>query len=257
MNDLPDLPFDDWFDLTRDPDAKPEFTVLCADDDFREEAVEAAANALPTHYIATERLDGILERLGKPAAAEAVRQKIPEKLKARSGDFGEILASHYINQETVYDMGIARLRWSDHPEMAMRGEDMLAFNETNENLFILKGESKSRARLNTKTVQEARDGLNKNDGLPSPHALTFVADRLHETGKTALAEKIDDVNLTASIRPDDVCHMLFTLSGNDPTSFLEADLTGYDGDNEQVSVGVRIPDHGAFITDVFECDIHG
>ena len=257
MNELPNLPFGVWLGHTRDTDDVPEFTTLCADDDYRAEAVEASATALPIHYIATERLDGILERLGKVAAAEAVRQKIPKRLTARSGDFGEILASHYINQETVYDLGITRLRWSDHPEMAMRGEDMLAFNETDERLFILKGESKSRAKLNTKTVQEARAGLNKNSGLPSPNALAFVADRLHETGKTNLAEKIDDVNLTGGIRPDDVCHMLFTLSGNDPTSFLEKDLNCYNGDNEQMSVGVRIPDHGAFIADVFEYDIDG
>ena len=257
MNDLPDLPFDDWLDPIRDTKAEPQFTVLCADDDFREDALHSAANALRSHYIAIERLDGILERLGKPAAAEAVKQKLPQKLTARSGDFGEIVASHYINQETVYDMGIARLRWSDHPEMAMRGEDMLAFHEAGGHLFFLKGESKSRARLNTKTVTEARDGLNKNDGLPSPHALTFVADRLYETGNSDLANKIDDVNLTGGIRPDDVCHMLFTLSGNDPTSFLEADIDTYQGANEQMSIGVRIPDHGAFITDVFEYDIDG
>lgn len=257
MNVLPELPFDVWLDPTRDEKAEPEFAVLCADDDYRDDALYAAANALPTHYIATDRLEGILDRLGKPAAAEAVRQKIPQKLTARSGDFGEIVASHYINQETVYDMGIARLRWSDHPEMAMRGEDMLAFNETDGHLFFLKGEAKSRAKLNTKTVTEAREGLNKYDGLPSPHALTFVADRLHETGHSDLASKIDDVNLTVSMRPDDVCHMLFTLSGNDPTSFLEADLDTYDGANEQMSVGVRIPDHGAFIEDVFEYDIDG
>lgn len=252
MNTYPDLQLDRWLSPTRDACVEPRFTVLAAKDGRRDEAVASVAGALPTQYMTPERLDGILERLGKPAAAKAVRQKLPTTLTARSGDLGEILASHYIDRKTDYVMGIVRLRWSDHAEMAMRGEDMLAFNATVDRLHILKGESKSRIRLNTQTVREARADLDKDNGLPSPHALAFVADRLHEIGDTELANRIDAVQLTDRIRPRDVCHMLFTLSGNDPTAFFEADLDGYDGTNEQMSVGIRIRDHGKFIADVYE-----
>src|SRR5262245_4390387 len=87
--------------------------------------IEATAAVLPGHYAAEERIAGILQRLGKPAAAEFVSGKLPENKSIRSGDLGEILAAEYLAGQTDYETPIKRLRWKDHRNMAMRGDDLI------------------------------------------------------------------------------------------------------------------------------------
>lgn len=95
--------------------------------------------------------------------------------------------------------------------MAMRGDDILGvrFDPTGQVKF-LKGEVKSRATLGKKTVDEARTALSSTNGRPTPHALAFVADRLFETGETALAEIIDKYQLKARIEVKQLSHLMFT-----------------------------------------------
>ena len=76
--------------------------------------------------------------------------------------------------------------------MAMRGDDMIAVGVDSKNRTqILKGESKSRIKLQTSTVTTARKALNSHDGRPSPHALAFVSDRLYEEGRHEIADLIN------------------------------------------------------------------
>lgn len=82
--------------------------------------------------------------------------------------------------------------------------------------------------------------------------MSFVSDRLMEAGETALSDAIDDAQLKKSIKPLHVTHMLFSLSGNDPTNLLSANLAAYAGLSEQHYVGLRIEAHQAFIHAVFE-----
>ena len=117
-----------------------------------------------------------------------MKTKLPTKKNIRSGDLGEILSTEFIDAETPYQVSIKRLRWKDHRDMAMRGDDVIGIIPASEDKKInfLKTEAKSRAALNTATVQQARAALNDHDGLPSPHALAFVADRLYEMGNEEL-----------------------------------------------------------------------
>jgi hypothetical protein len=215
---------------------------------------DATAQVVPTHYASEERIANLLERLGKPASADFIRQKIPEGPRIRSGDLGEILATEYVAEQTVYTVPIKRLRWKDHRNMAMRGDDVIAVRMPDEGppLEFMKAESKSYAQLAAGVVTRAREALNKDGGLPSPHALAFVADRLREAGEVGLADAIDDAQLVDGILPSQVCHMLFVLSGNDPKALLRADLVAYGGPMNQLSVGLRISTHQQFIKDVYE-----
>jgi hypothetical protein len=43
-------------------------------------------------------------------------------------------------------------------------------------------------------VAEAREALNKDGGLPSPHALSFISARLLEAGQTEFCDAIDDAS---------------------------------------------------------------
>jgi hypothetical protein len=49
-----------------------------------------------------------------------------------------------------------------------------------------------------------------------------------------------------------VCHLLFTLSGNDPTPRLQIALNGYGGTIVQMGVGLHITTHATFVNEVYE-----
>lgn len=138
--------------------------------------------------------------------------------------------------------------------MAMRGDDVIGLmrDQATGRLHFLKTEAKSRAALAGGVVTEAREGLDKEAGLPSAHALEFISARLMEAGEDALADAIDDALLKHGIAPHTVSHLLFTFSGNHPGNILRANLQGYAGGYPQNYVGVRIDAHGAFIADVYD-----
>ena len=247
-----DLEFDAWCDASDDHVEGYSRALLNARPKDRADAVRIVAKALPTFYVAPKRLADILLKHGQEAAAEYVRIKMPEGPKPRSGDMGEVIACAYVEARTDYRLAIFKFRWSDSREMAMRGDDFLGVRIGKSRPEFLKGEAKSRKALKTADVEEARGGLDEHDGLPAPHALSFVADRLYDLGEEELADQIDAAGLRKKIRTADVTHMLFTLSGNAPDAFLEATLMQYAGENSQTAVGVRIKDHADFIKDVFE-----
>ena len=192
---------------------------------------DAVAAAIPEHYAAVEQVARVLTRLGKHAAAQLIEDKLPETKSVRSGDLGEILATEYVTDQTAYEVPIKRLQWKDHRNMAMRGEDVIgiAHDPANSRLRFLKTEAKSRATLQAQVVIEARARLDKDGGLPSAHALSFISARLSEIGNTELADAIDDAQLKHGIPPGTVEHLLFTFSGNSPTEHLKSSLEGYTG----------------------------
>ncbi|WP_421905664.1 Hachiman antiphage defense system protein HamA [Mameliella sp.] len=217
-------------------------------------AQEKAVGVLPDHYASPSQVANILDKLGKKAAAEYLRQKLPTKQSLQSGDLGEIFATEYVEERTEFSAPVKRLRWRDHREMAMRGDDVIGIRAATEEVPInfLKVEAKSEAALKTRTVASARTALNSDNGLPSPHALAFIADRLHEIGEEDLSDAIFKALLSDGISADQVQHLLFTFSGNDPKNFLQADLDSCDANISKTDVGLRMVDHQNFIKKVFE-----
>jgi hypothetical protein len=217
-------------------------------------ACKLVGEIVPSHYASTERVAAILDKLGKEKAAAYLREKLPQNPRIRSGDLGEILATQYIDDYTAYKTPIKRLRWKDHREMAMRGDDVIAIASPTKTLSIsfLKTEVKSRASLSATVVKEARLALNSGGGLPSPHALAFVSDRLHESGEDKLADLISFAQLKDGISEKQVQHLIFTFCGNNPDAFLKTDLQTYKGSIQQNAVGMRVTKHQEFITTVYE-----
>jgi hypothetical protein len=216
--------------------------------------INATAGIVPSHYASEEHVARVLRKLDKPAAAALVEGKLPTTKAIRSGDLGEILATEWIAAHSGYQVPIKRLRWKDHRNMAMRGEDVigLAQDPNTQQLLFLKTEAKSRATLTAQVVTQARAGLDKEAGLPSGHALTFISARLVETGNEPLADAIDNATLNVGIPPNTVRHLMFTFSGNAPGTILTAALQDYPGAFPQWSVGLHINGHPGFVGAVYD-----
>jgi hypothetical protein len=212
------------------------------------------AAVIPAHFASEAQAARILARLGKKAAASYLLGKLASTKTVRSGDLGEVLATEYIDEMTSFHTPIRRLRWKDHRNMAMRGDDVIAI-ETDAHtgtLRFLKAEAKSRVKLSASVVDAARTALDRDGGLPSAHALSFISARLFEAGETEMADAIDDAQLKRGIAPLDVEHMTFTVSENDPTTHLTASLVGYTGSLQQSGVGIVVSGHVSFVRAVFE-----
>jgi hypothetical protein len=243
----------DWCKSTEEKIKGHTLHLLNADAAKLGTGIAALAVILPTHYAARGRIEGVLRRLGKTAAAKYIAEKLPSTKQVRSGDLGEILGSSFVEQSTPFTVSISKLRWKDHRDMAMRGDDLIGLQSVAgvEKIRFLKGEVKSAATLTAATVTKARAALKRSQSRPSPHALEFIADRLHEEGNDALADLIDDALLVDGIALSQMSHLVFTFSGNDPSELLRANVKAYTGRVPQIAVGLRVDAHQKFISDVF------
>lgn len=214
--------------------------------------VTLVAATLPGAYADTSALALIAERYGKPGVATFLRDRLPTKKNARSGDMGEILATAYLDEECGYAVGPSRLIDRDHQEWAMRGDDVIAARIDNDSkLHLVKAEAKSRVKLGAATVKEAREGLARNDEMPSPHSLSQFATRLLDTNDHAVGEAVLDVQLTGGVRPRQVGHLMFLFTSGDPSAHVSADLKKYAGSVRQLTITLRVQDHQKFINDAY------
>jgi hypothetical protein len=247
------MQFDKWCTTKTTPVGDWELEVLTAEAGKIEFAVNVVSKAIPDQYTSEDRLAAIMKNLGKVKTAKFIETSLPTSVNVRSGDLGEVLGVTYLAECTEFKLYIKRLRWKDHRNMAMRGEDVLAFalNERG-NLMVLKGEAKSRKTLGASTMKAARTALAANNGRPSAHAMAFMATRYFEQGDKKMTDLLDRAQLDEQLPLGRVTHMLFVLSGNDPTKHLEKDLLEYKGAINQIAVGVVVATHQEFIKSVFE-----
>lgn len=245
--------FDKWCTATTTPVGDWELKVLTAKAGKIHFAVKVISKVIPGQYTSEDRLADIMRKLGKAKTAKFIKTSLPSSAKVRSGDLGEVLGVTYLAELTEFKMHVKRLRWKDHRNMAMRGEDVLAFALSDEGkLLVLKGEAKSRKVLTATTIKSARKALAANNGRPSAHAMAFMATRYFEMGDKVMTDLLDQAQLDEQLTQDRVTHMIFILSGNDPTRQLTHDLSAYKGAIKQISVGVVVAAHQEFIKSVFE-----
>lgn len=230
------------------------FTILTLEENEFDNLKNVLIDVLPDYYVDPLSISGTLARLGKTAAAQKLLTKIPEVRKIRSGDIGEVLASNYIEESTDFTVPIRKLRWRDHRNMAMRGDDVIGIfvDQQQQAIKFLKAEAKSNKALSRKVLQEARAELDLDDGFPAPHALEFVSERLRETGNQALSDLIEKVQLVDGIRANQVEHLLFTFTASNPATLQKESFDNYDGNIKQTSVGFRVTDHQELIAGVYQ-----
>ena len=247
--------FNDWCVSVDGPVGPHRHRVMTAQAASLATGIQATADIVPGHYASEEHLARAFGRLGKPQAAALILDKLPAIKQIRSGDLGEIYATEWIDAHSGgYRAPIKRLRWKDHRNMAMRGDDVIGIHHDaqSQRLYFLKTEAKSRARLTAQVLTDARVGLDKDGGLPSAHALSFISARLVELGNLPLADAIDDALLKHGIPPQNVRHLLFTFSGNAPDALLTASLQAYPGPINQWGIGLYVEGHAAFIGAVYD-----
>jgi hypothetical protein len=182
----------------------------------------AMARTVPEHYLTD--LDAVLREHGHSGVANLLRLHVPTTPQGRSGDWAEILATETLRRSAApFEIPINRLRWKDCT-LPMRGDDMLGFDFGSTPYKMLKAESKGGAAISDSVVHGAREQIGKNEGMPSPHTLLFVAARLREAGRDADAGKIEKDLIEETIIPARVEHALFLTSGTaDVSAALDSD----------------------------------
>lgn len=245
--------------VTTQTEGEHTFHIMVLRPEEFEGLVSSVSGLLPEHYISPDSIADILERLGKAATAQKLKDKIPEATKTRSGDVGEVVTTNYIEGSTAYSVPIRKLRWRDHRDMAMRGDDVIGIhiNPYDQSIRFLKAEAKANKSLSRAVLRKAREELDNDGGLPAPHALGFVIDRLKDIGNHDLAHKIEKAQLVDGIRAEQTEHLLFTFTASDPSTLQKEAFESYKGNIKQTSVGFRISAHQEFIESVYQGVIDG
>ena len=250
IDSMTDL-FSLWLTGTPTDVGKHSLLLLSEKDGIPGKILSKLREICSTHYVSTETTLKRLADLGAPQTAKLLREHLPETKKARSGEFGEILAAELPERLLGFQVPIRRLRWKDGRSMALRGDDIIAVaKDSKGQLRFLKGESKSRMALSTTVVTEAADALDRDRGRPTRHSVLFVANRLRDQGKNDLAKTLEEAVLL-SFRGNPIEHLLFTVSGNDPEKYLSNHVQACTTRKRRHVVGVRIKDHGAFVKSIF------
>lgn len=237
--------FDDWLEPETPFPHCPDLTCFAEIAGGRALLEEALTAAITDHLIGLN----LLERLTAPGVVAAAVQRVPKSARERSGDFGEILASCWVDECTAFRLPIQRLRYKADREYPMQGDDLIAISD-DVPPRLLKGEAKSRATLNQDTVNKASDNLDDRDGRPKPETLGFLSMRLRETGNDDLAERVEA--FLDEHNDQQLQHVLFTFSGNDGRAFLQGAATSARPQIQRSVVGVRVEDHQVLIKEAFD-----
>ena len=247
--------FDDWCDCNEQESGPKRLLRLTEKPGGRNVIADTFPDLVRSHYDNLERIADDIRDLGYPAAAAIMAERLPRSARARSGELGEIIATEFVEEKLGFTVPVRRLRYKDGREMALRGDDFIGARiGEGDDLFLLKGEAKSRAVLGAATIAEARAALTKDNGRPTAISLLFVADRLIDAGGESeqLGKKIRTEIAARVVPPERIGHALFTFSGNGVPQALLDDFAAADADRYQAVANLHIGDHQAFIAASYE-----
>lgn len=238
--------FSPWFDDAECSD--PAVRVLVEKVGGRDEVLNALIGVAADHLVGLK----VIEKLGGfSKSVEVLKNRLPQGKISRSGMLGEILATEFLEHETEFAVPVKRLRYRDTRELAMRGDDVLGVSVSKTRIRVMKVEAKSRVTLSNATILEARVGLEKHRGRPNPETLAFLDCILRREDRDAEAEIFTQLQ-KKTIRAGDVCHLLFTVSGNNPSRFLENNTGVVQKGIDFRLCGCQVDEHAEFIKMVFE-----
>lgn len=218
----------------------------------RARGLRALKHLLANHFVGEAT---VLRAGGYAKAADVIANSLPTNKRTQSGDLAELIGTEYVNAATNFRAPIQKLRWKSDREMPLHGNDIVAVDTSGTPAKILKGECKSRVSFSDAVAREAVQTLDAHDGRPNPSTLAFITKRLFEENRDTEARVYQKLQAEGAMSARTITHGIFVLAGNDPSNALgQAPKSRHKGVSRQ-SVGVVIPDHGAFVTAVFQ--LHG
>ena len=248
--------FSRWLEAKTSKVGRHRKVLLTEVDGARDAVIEDLREVAHEHYMAPEIVAHRVAALGAEETAVLLREELPTSKRGRSADIGEILATEFAKRALDFNVPINRLQWKDGRDMALRGDDVVAYagDGQDEKLRFLKGEAKSRAALAAGVVDEAVAALDRDKGRPSRHSVLFVATRLREKGEHEAATLLENAVLNG-FRGAEIEHMLFTFCGNDPDQHLSGYLEKHKKrTRRRHAVGLRVEDHADFVRCLYEED---
>jgi hypothetical protein len=247
--------FADWCEHTSDDSGLKRLFKYTEKAGGRAAVSATLPKVMRSHYDDTARIAADVAQLGYAKAAALLAERMPRSKTARSGEFGEILATELVEEGLGYRVPVRRLRYKDGREMALRGDDFIGIKtDAAGTLGFAKGESKSRASLAKDVISDARKVLSRDAGRPTPTSILFVADRLMDLGgdDELLGRSIRNEVANRAVAPERIEHVLFTISGNAAPEALAEDLAAATNDRPHTVIHVHVPDHQDFIKTSFE-----
>ena len=245
-----------WCELHEEQTQRRYYWTYVEKDGGRDEIHDDLAKTIRSHYDRLERIAEDVDRLGYKVAAQILSEAMPQTLRGRSGDLGEILATELVEEEIGLRVPVRRFRYKDGRNMAMRGDDFIGAEydggkQRNSGFSKAKPSNKVLGRT---TVRNARNVLNRDNGRCTPDSLLFVANRLLESNVSddkKLGRSLRDEVGLKSLYADRIDHMLFTVSGNGPHPSLKKDLKATGANRNQYVVNIHVEDHQDFIADMY------
>ena len=194
----------------------------------------------------------VLKMGGYKKAARTILNSLPTSKRTQSGDLGELIANEYVDAETSFRVPLRKLRWKSDRQMPMHGNDVIAVEtSTGGQVRVLKGESKSAAKVSTATVNGAAEGLDRHEGRPNPSTLAFIVKRLYDEDRDAEAKLFEHLQADGALATKDVQHLIFTLAGNAPSALLAAAPKPKKAAIKRLVAAVVISDHSDFVAAVY------
>lgn len=245
--------FKEWCECTGTNHTIHKKDILKAKKDKNDYAIKNIAQLAKNHYVNPEHMAERLKELGFEKTGKILQTSLPTSKKTRSGDLGEILGTEYIRQELQFDVPINRLRWKDHRELPLRGDDIIGIKMSKtKKPELLKAECKSAKTFSKSILKQAAEKLIENNGLPSGHSLTFIASRLREEKRNSEALVFEKISLDGLSAASKRMHLFFVFSQNDSEKIIDEYLQETKSKIPQNLVGVVITEHQEFIRTVFE-----
>lgn len=239
--------FKKWLQAPTKP--QPGVSVYIERPGTRPLGLSALKKLLADHFVGEGT---IMQAGGYSKSSAIITNSLPTNKRTRSGDLGELLATEYLNSETPFAVPIRKLRWKSDRETAMHGNDVIGVNTKVKPIRVVKGECKSRAAFGKATVEEAATSLDLHDGRPNPSTLAFITKRLYEDKRDAEAKVFQDLQCEGAISATNLSHLIFALSGNDPSKHLANCPKSKHAGIKRESTTIVINDHGAFVAAVYE-----
>lgn len=167
---------------------------LLDDAPMNTEAFTAAMTQwIANHHVSPENIkrDRIRrEALIRQGLVDPSRSRFPTNPDTQKGNWAEILLAEYVTASGAAQLPIYFLRYNRNDDQSMKGDDVLAFDLDSDPVRVLVGEAKFRATPSKAVVEELVGALVKSHSGNIPASLQFVADRLFESGKNELGEKV-------------------------------------------------------------------